>query len=285
MHLTRREFLQWSALGMAASVLPTRLLAHDMPMPMKGKGGSALCQHAVADQLAVPKLLDPARLAPFVDPLPLPPVLRAKRGEVLKVAMQESEQRLHRDLPPTRLWTYGGCMPGPTIEAVSGELLQVEWRNDLPARHFLPIDRHIHGAESGKPEVRAVVHLHGARAPTSSDGYPDDWYVPGKARLHTYPNRQDAATLWYHDHAMGINRLNIYAGMFGLTLLRDAHERSLGLPQGEQEVPLVLCDRLLTEEAQLYYPVSGQSDAPWVPEVFGNVILVNGALLPHLQVT
>lgn len=283
---SRRNFLRWTALGLSAGVLPARLLAHDMKsMSKMPAGGSGLCKHAVDDQVqVVPKLLDPTKLTPFVNPLPLPPVLRAKPGEILRVAMGETEQRLHRDLPPTRVWTYGGCMPGPTIEARSGELLKVEWRNALPTKHFLPIDHNIHGAQKSNPEVRAIVHLHGARTPTASDGYPDDWYVPGKSKLHEYPNQQDAATLWYHDHAMGINRLNIYAGMFGMALLRDEHELSLGLPQGEQEIPLTLSDRLLTEDAQLYYPVSGRSDAPWVPEVFGNAMLVNGALLPYLDV-
>ncbi|WP_233523335.1 multicopper oxidase family protein [Dyella solisilvae] len=255
-----------------------------MPMPAHAQGGSSLCKHPVADQTSVPRLLDPNRLTPFVDPLPAPPVLRATHGASLRVVMRESEQRLHRDLPPTRLWTYQGSMPGPTIEARSGETLRIEWSNGLPARHFLPIDHHICGAEPGTPEVRAVVHVHGARVPSADDGYPTDWFVPGQSRRQTFPNRQDAATLWYHDHTMGIERLNLYAGLYGLYLVRDEHELSLALPDGEHELPLVLSDRLLTEDGQLYYPVSGVSDAPWVPEVFGDAMLVNGALLPRLDV-
>ena len=280
---SRREFLRWSALGCGAGVLPTGLLAHDMKS-MSHQGGSGLCKHPVADQTIVPKLLDPSRLTPYVDALPIPPVMRARHGETLHIAMQATQQRLHRDLPPTRVWAYGGSMPGPTIEARSGTALKIEWKNALPTAHFLPIDHRIMGAEKSNPEVRAIVHLHGAKVQTSSDGYPDDWYVPGQSRLHEYPNEQDAATLWYHDHAMGINRLNIYAGLFGTLLLRDEHEQSLGLPHGEQEIPLTLFDRLLTDDAQLYYPVSGNSEAPWVSEVFGHVTLVNGALMPYLDV-
>jgi spore coat protein A, manganese oxidase len=282
---SRRDFLKWSMLGLSASAWPARLLAHDMSsMPKPKMGGGALCKHMVEDQAKVPLLLDPTQLKPFVDPLPLPPVLRADQGKIVRVDMKETAQRLHRDLPPTRVWTYGGCMPGPTIEAQSGKSMRIEWRNQLPSKHFLPIDHRIHGAEKDKPEVRAIVHLHGACVETASDGYPDDWYVPGQSRLHTYPNKQDAATLWYHDHAMGINRLNIYAGMFGNLILRDEHEQSLGLPSGDQEIPLTLSDRMLTKDAQLYYPVSGNSEAPWVSEVFGNAMLVNGALLPYLDV-
>jgi spore coat protein A, manganese oxidase len=281
---SRREFLKWSVLGLGASAWPMRMLAHDMDDMKPKMGGGALCKHMVADQAKVPRLLDPMQLKPFVDPLPLPPVLNTADGKVLRISMKETEQKLHRDLPPTRVWTYGGCMPGPTIEAQSGNVARIDWRNDLPAKHFLPIDHHIHGAEKDKPEVRGIVHVHGARVQTDSDGYPDDWYVPGQSRLHTYPNKQDAAALWYHDHAMGINRLNMYAGMFGNLIIRDAHEQSLNLPQGEFEIPLTLSDRLLTQDAQLYYPVSGNSEAPWVSEVFGDAMLVNGAILPYLDV-
>jgi spore coat protein A len=286
LHPSRRRFLRSLAWGTAAGVMPIswRAYAEHMHMPMSPNGGNALCKHPVADQTSVPRLLDPTRLTPFVDPLPVPQVLRPAHGAVLRIAMRESEQRLHRALPPTRLWTYGDSMPGPTIEARSGEAVQVEWINSLPTKHFLPIDHHICGAEADQPEVRGVVHVHGARVPAKDDGYPTDWFVPGQSRRQTYPNRQDAATLWYHDHTMGIERLNLYAGLFGMYLLRDEHELSLGLPDGEHELPLVLTDRLLTEDGQLYYPTSGVSDAPWVPEVFGNAMLVNGALFPRLDV-
>ncbi|WP_236585330.1 multicopper oxidase domain-containing protein [Dyella sp. EPa41] len=281
MPASRRRFLQGIGLMTGTGMLRAWGMPMRMAMPKKSTG---LCQHDIADQANVPRLLDPSRLTPFVDPLPLPPSLRASHGEPLRITMRETSQRLHRDLPPTRVWTYGGCFPGPTIEAQRGSALKVEWINRLPARHFLPIDHHVCGAEADVPEVRSVVHVHGARVPASADGYPTDWFVPGQSRRQEYPNAQDAATLWYHDHTMGIERLNLYAGMFGMYLLRDEHDSSLGLPAGEFEWPLVLSDRLLTEDGQLYYPVSGISDAPWVPEVFGNVMLVNGAVLPKLDV-
>ena len=60
--------------------------------------------------------------------------------------------------------------------------------------------------------------------------------------------------LWYHDHAMGINRLNVYAGLVGTFLIRDQVEESLNLPKGNQEIPLVLFDRMFTKDGQLLYP-------------------------------
>jgi spore coat protein A, manganese oxidase len=126
--------------------------------------------------------------------------------------------------------------------------------------------------------------VHGARVPAGSDGWPEDWFVPGHSALLHYPGVQDAASLWYHDHAMGITRLNIYAGLFGAFNVRDADERALGLPSGDCDLPLILCDRLIARDGQLYYPVSDDPSAPWVPECHGNVVLCNGKLYPHFDV-
>ncbi len=235
-----------------------------------------------------PKLINPDSLTPFVDALPVPVVAKAKgrhKGKPLyRIAVRECFLPVHRDVPATRFWGYGGTVPGPTIEARSGEEIFVEWPNELPARHFLPIDHNLMGAEANQPEVRTVVHVHGAKAAPESDGYPEDWYGAGQSATYHYPNDQEAALLWYHDHAMGINRLNICAGMAGLYIVRDAVEDGLNLPKGEFEIPLVLMDRMIRQDGQIYYPVSRLPGAPWVPEYFGNAVLVNGKLLPYLEV-
>jgi spore coat protein A, manganese oxidase len=239
--------------------------------------------------------LHPDALARWVDPLPVPAVrtpdgLRPDPHDpgrsipYHRIAMRESEVRVHRDVPPTRVWTYDGTLPGPTLEVRSGKGLLVEWRNELPAAHFLPVDHGLCGAGPDRPEVRTAVHVHGARVPPASDGYPEDWYGPGGSALHHYPNRQDAATLWYHDHAIGIERLNQYAGLMGMYLVRDDFEDGLGLPSGSREVPLVLFDRMFDAKGQLLYPTSGAPDAPWVSEFYGDALLVNGKLYPYLEV-
>lgn len=244
--------------------------------------------------LPLPELLDPYRLTPFVDPLPIPPIA-APEGErspdksgarlpYYRIPIHEFTSKVHRDLPATRFWGYGGSVPGPTIETRSGKGVLVEFPSELPLQHFLPIDHNLMGAEVNQPAVRTVVHLHGAKTPPFSDGYPENWYVPGKSVLYHYPNEQEPAQLWYHDHAMGINRLNIYAGMFGLFMIRDEVEDALDLPKGKYEIPLVFFDRFLTPEGQLYYPASLRKEAPWVPEVFGTAMLINGKLLPYLEV-
>ena len=239
--------------------------------------------------------LDPSGLTPFVDPLPIPRIAKPigtrpnpdhphQQIPYYRIALREARQQVHRDLPPTRMWGFDGSFPGPTLEAESGKPILVEWANELPSRHFLPIDHTIMGAEKSQPEVRSVVHLHGGRTPAASDGYPEEWTVPGKSQTCFYPLPQDAVQLFYHDHTMGINRLNIYAGLQGFCIVRDEHEASLDLPRGKYEVPLMVCDRFLKTDGQLEYPVSEFPDRPWVPEVFGNAILVNGKLLPYFEV-
>ncbi len=143
------------------------------------------------------------------------------------------------------MWGYGGSVPGPTIEVRKGQEILVDWPNELPAKHMFAIDHNLMGAEADKPEVRTVVHLHGAKAPPVSDGYPRTGMHPVRSVTYRYPNGQDASLLWYHDHAMGINRLNMMAGLFGLYIIRDADEDALDLPRGKYEVPLVLFDRII----------------------------------------
>ena len=133
--------------------------------------------------------LHPDALARFVDPLPIPATIKpdgerpdpdagARGGQAVqdlpyyRVAMREGTVAVHRDLPPTRVWGYGGTFPGPTFETRSGKGLLVEWANELPERHFLPIDHGLCGAGADQPEVRTVVHVHGARVPPESDGLP-----------------------------------------------------------------------------------------------------------------
>src|ERR1700730_14501561 len=220
----------------------------------------AFLQHRGMPQMPpMPKLIDPNSMAAFVDPLPIPPIAKPigtrrdpsnpkKNLPLYRIPMAEIHSAVHRDLAPGRFWAYGSSVPGPVIEARSGEGFFVDWPNQLPQQHFLPIDHTLMGAEKDKPAVRTVVHVHGAKVPPSSDGYPEDWYVPGKSATYYYPNQQEPALLWYHDHTMGINRLNIYAGLFGMYIVRDQVEDSLDLPHGDHEIPIAMFDRFVTPD-------------------------------------
>ena len=241
------------------------------------------------------QMLNPMTLARFVDVLPIPTVIssdgtrpspnnRKVQLPYYRIEMTELQARLHRDIPPTRQWGYAGSVPGPTIATQSGQGLLIEWVNKLPGKHFLPVDHSLHGAEGDKPEVRTVAHVHGAKAPPESDGYPESWHTPGQSRILYYPNEQAASTLWYHDHAMGITRLNIFAGLFGAFIITDAAEQALNLPSGAFDIPLIIYDRTLDRDGQLLYPVSATTGAPFVSEFYGNAFLCNGKLFPYLEV-
>lgn len=252
-------------------------------------------------------------LKKFVDPLPIPPILKAKGKRdgipYYEVTMKQVKQKLHRDLPPTTVWGYNGMYPGPTFETRRNHPIAVKWKNKLPYIHLLPIDRTVHGAEPDKPSVRTVVHLHEGRVREESDGYPDAWFTQNfenvgpkfASEVSYYPNCQRPATLWYHDHAVGITRLNVYAGLAGFYLLRDEKEEELNLPKGKFEIPLVIQDRSFYPNGELFYPTQPGHEPPpkpqphqpldptlpnpsVVPEFFGNTLLVNGIIWPYLEV-
>jgi bilirubin oxidase len=148
-----------------------------------------------------------------------------------------------------------------------------------------------------------------------------DW-EPGTA-VFQYPNQQRPTALWYHDHVLGMTRLNVYAGPAGFYLLRGGNQ---DLPAGvlpgpapalndapgtkHYEIPLAIQDRTFNTDGSLFYPdnraffeglpkedlqipfhpdpaCDGETSdvAPiWNPEFFGNTILVNGRTWPYLEV-
>lgn len=242
-------------------------------------------------------------LEKYVDILPVPPVLepKGKKSGVkfYQVQMREFKQKLHRDLPPTTLWGYDGMYPGPTIIVRREETIKVKWENCLPVnRHLLPVDTTIHGAGPCEPKVRTVVHLHGAFVDSKSDGYPEAWYTNGfqeagpefRTEVYEYTNDQQATTLWYHDHALGITRLNIYAGLAGMYIIHDEDEESLNLPSGEYDIPILIQDKSFNDDGSLLYP-SGPPNPPpvfpnpsIVPGFLGDKILANGKIWPYLEV-
>ncbi len=228
-------------------------------------------------------------LEKYKDPLPIPRLIHPmgkKCGEPFyELEMTEFFQNLHSDLPDTKVWGYDKSYPGPTIEVHKDNPVYVKWINRLPEKHLLPIDKTVHGAMDN-PEVRTVVHLHGLNVQPDSDGFPDSWYTPGGYALFHYPNKQQATTLWYHDHAIGITRLNVFAGLSGFYIIRDTNEADLNLPSGEYEIPLLIQDREFNDDGSLSYPAPNINgvEPSIVPGFFGTYALVNGKVWPHLVV-
>ncbi len=234
--------------------------------------------------------LCPVTLTPYVDPLPMPAIAQPVVGAPGAAAHYEMRMTrvpltLHSELPPTTVWSYEGQVPGPTIEARADEEVTVNWIDDLRttggallSQHDLTIDTCIHGAEV--PEaIRTVVHLHGAHTFAEFDGHPELWSTPGDpGDLYRYPNGQLPTTMWYHDHALGVTRLNVTMGLAGFYILRDSFEDALGLPSGEFEVPLMVMDRSFNADGSFDYPET------YVETFTGDKMIVNGAVWPFMNV-
>jgi len=151
--------------------------------------------------------------------------------------------------------------------------------------------------------VPLIPHLHGGEVQSTFDGHPEAWFTwngmngsayntaiptaPGSAVFH-YPNMQPPTTLWYHDHALGITRINVASGLAGFYLLRNPADTIAPLlPSGQYEIPLAIQDRSFNLDGSMWFPSLGLNpmDHPyWMPEFFGNTIMVNGKVWPNLNV-
>ncbi|MER5525342.1 O-aminophenol oxidase PhsA [Streptomyces sp. NPDC002677] len=262
----------------------------------------------------------PGELAPYVTPLPVPPVLRPGTGDVLReteIALRPTWLRLHPQLPPTLMWGYDGQVPGPTIEVRRGQRVRIAWTNRIPKGSEYPVTSvEVPGAapgtappstEPGRAGVEpdkdvaalpawTVTHLHGAQTGGGNDGWADNAVGFGDAQLSEYPNDHQAVQWWYHDHAMNITRWNVHTGLYGTYLVRDDEEDALGLPSGEREIPLLLADRNLdTDEdgrlngrllhktviVQQRNPETGK---PVTIPFTGPYTTVNGRIWPYAEV-
>jgi spore coat protein A, manganese oxidase len=223
----------------------------------------------------------------------------------------------------TVLWGYGTALqpptsPSRTFSVRSGSSIQVSYENLLvdntgaPLAHRLPIDTTLMWANpgnlGGQAPVPLVAHRHGgASADTGADGLPDAWATPDanhdgkpdfRGRLYSTPylfnNIQEAGHLWFHDHALGVTRLNVSMGLAGNYLIRDANEDYLiarnMLPQPAYELPLTIQDRMFDYTGKVFYPSSDTVAYPaapaitHLPEFFGDFILVNGVPWPKCAV-
>lgn len=133
--------------------------------------------------------------------------------------------------------------------------------------------------------MRTVTHFHGLNIEPESDGQAEMWASPTGVtgprfvkHVHEVPNRQPRLTSSYHGHALGISRLNVYAGLVGFYFVTSRKEVQLDLPSGEYDVPLMLHDRSFDEDGSLHYPDSFE------PNVAGDTAVVNGAVWPYLEV-
>ncbi|KAL3368058.1 hypothetical protein AABB24_009101 [Solanum stoloniferum] len=221
----------------------------------------------------------------------------------LKIGMYNKKWKFHRDLPASQVFAYGtsrhtATVPGPTIEAVHGVDSYITWQNHLPSKHILPWDPTIPTATTSfKTGIPTVVHLHGGIDEPQSDGHSEAWFTKNfkhhgpkwTIKKYHYHNYQHPGTMWYHDHAMGLTRINILAGLMGAYVIQQPNvEGPLGLIYGEEyDRPLVVFDRGFRSDGSIYMNSTGNNPSihpQWQPEYFGDAIIVNGKAWPYMNV-
>jgi FtsP/CotA-like multicopper oxidase with cupredoxin domain len=229
---------------------------------------------------------------PFRARLPIP---RELTGSQIEIPIREAEVQV---LPgrPTRMWTYGGSFPGPTVRRWAGRRTKVSFDHQLPA---------------GAGEL--TVHLHGGHNRSRFDGQPggltkshpvsyfcripkglspresgNDMLIrPGERLTYVYDLVEDgrperAAFQWYHDHRLDRTAPHIWRGLAGMWIVDDGLDASLPLPSGERDVPLMFAERSFDRDNQLLDPFHGQR--PPADGIVAETVLVNGAYMPHHRV-
>jgi spore coat protein A, manganese oxidase len=272
--LGRRAFLGALGGGALAALLPFRLRNSDAA-PVAGR------------------VLRTAPAPPFRARLPIPEELR---GSKLEIPIREAEVQI---LPgsPTRMWTYGGTFPGPTIRRQAGQRTEVTFDHRLP-RSVGELSVHLHGGHNrtqfdGQPGGLTASHprsfycqIPSGLSPRESGN--DVLIEPGGRRRYVYDLREDgrperAAMQWYHDHRLDHTARNVWHGLAGIWILDDELDASLPLPSGERDIPLMIADRSFDRHNQLTDPFTGRR--PPADGVAGHKVLVNGACMPHHHVT
>jgi spore coat protein A len=272
--------------------------------------------------MPTPKLEE---LLPYVDTLP-PPTrpnpwdLRGEGAEVCKtITLAFAYVRYSTQLDMTKAWAYEGTVPGPTFVVDQKQTVHVRWFNSINETEALPyrvvvfpdpissnnevshqnnpgVDGGVVNDDAGALTASIVVHQHGGLTAPDSDGWTENVYRAGRSMFATYGKaglpdgeEQRAALLWYHDHAMGVTRLNVYAGLYGFWVIRDQVERdaiNAGLlPEEDHELILLIQDRNFDTNADgtLNGAILHKTETS-TAEMFGPFTLVNGVLWPTKRV-
>lgn len=195
--------------------------------------------------------------------------------------------------PKTRMWTYGGCFPGPTIRRPAGERTSVTFLHQLP-KQVGELSVHLHGGHNrtqfdGRPGGLTKSHsisfycdIPRGLSPRQSGN--DVLLEPGGRRTYVYdlveegrPER--AAFQWYHDHRLDHTARNVWHGLAGMWIVEDELEAGLPLPRGGRDLSLMVVDRSFDHHNQLTDPFTIRR--PPADGINANLVLVNGAHLPH----
>ncbi|MGB7845359.1 MAG: multicopper oxidase domain-containing protein [Candidatus Acidiferrum sp.] len=239
-----------------------------------------------------------------------------KATDLYNIAVTQYSEQMHPDLPGktdlfgyTDLFTFDRKYLGGVIVAKRGTPVILTVSNLLPNKHILPVDGSVMAGPNGQmvmdlPVNRITTHLHGGLTPWFSDGTPFQWYTPtGKhgpsfmnipgfpsipgTGTHYYTNDQSARLVWYHDHAIGITRLNAYAGIASGYIITDDFEAGLvssGLLPDLVGIPLIIQDKGFVPTNIHHLDPSWQWGDPgdlWYPHEYEVNTFANGTANPR----
>ena len=285
------------ALGLASVVVIPAVAASPHTMTTMNMAASATSTTATSGTPTLKK---------FTEQLTVPTPVDLTAGGAVTLAMRGGMHQFAAGLPSTPTLGYnlgdGASGPdlygGPTLIAHRDQPVTVTVKNELGAHPLASsMDASLMGMQTTDATMpRGTLHLHGAHDAAAMDGLPTSTFLPTQQFSYTYGNDQDATGLWYHDHAWGMTRLQVTAGLAGQYWLRDNYDTGtasnpLGLPSGTNEIPLTLQDRTFNADGTFAYPI-GAFTAPypagyphnWAPESFGDTAIVNGKAFPNLNV-
>jgi FtsP/CotA-like multicopper oxidase with cupredoxin domain len=228
---------------------------------------------------------------PFQAPLPIPRVLTDSH---IRIPIREAEAQI---LPGarTKIWSYGGTFPGPTVRRPAGQRTTVTFHHQLPAAGELSV--HLHGGHNrtqfdGQPGglTRSQPLSYYCRIPrglSPRQSGNDLLLAPGGRKTYVYDLIEDgrperAAFQWYHDHRLDRTSPHTWRGLAGMWIVDDELDSSLPFPDGERDIPLMIAERTFDRDNQLIDPFAGQR--PPADGVVGASVLVNGAFMPHHHV-
>lgn len=199
--------------------------------------------------------------------------------------------------PKTKMWTYGGTFPGPTIRRPAGHRTAVTFRHELPASAG-ELTVHLHGGHNrtqfdGQPGGLTASHAQSfycqiPRGLSPRESGNDLLLEPGGQRTYVYELMEDgrperAAFQWYHDHRLDRTARNIWHGLAGMWIVDDEFDAGLPLPRGERDLALMIGDRSFDRHNQLTDPFADLR--PPADGIDGRQILVNGVYMPHHRVS
>jgi FtsP/CotA-like multicopper oxidase with cupredoxin domain len=234
------------------------------------------------------------KLRPFRSRLAIPPVIT---DAAIEIEMREARIAV---LPgrKTKMWTYDGSFPGPTIRRPAGQPTEVTFVHRLPASAG-ELTVHLHGghnrsADDGQPggltaaQPRALYcDIDGDLSPRQSGN--DLLIAPGARRTYRFDGIEDGAPergsfQWYHDHRLERTAANVWRGLAGMWIVDDEFDAALPLPRGRRDIPLMISDRSFDRRNQLTDPFGAAAGAP-DDGTTGRVVLINGRPLPHHRVS